>query len=226
MKSNFFLVFIVAVCCCCCQKQNGEDAADTSADLPEGWENAQPVDHFISQWTDEYPFEPDASVEIGVSERDSGLSVAVANVPFWWTEYYQTFLNQKKDNVYELLIQPTDMSADANVPIGNGGYEPWSNYRVLIDGGKSVDVVRIYRRESRFYEEDPIPKLLGEASAIEYGDCIILDACVDSGDCVPDPEVGGGNPELGEYFDCFPIESCNGHFCAWNTENEWIGVNL
>ena len=208
MKKISIVIFFISGFCCFC------DEGNKGPDLPVGFEDAQLIEHFVSEWTEQWPLDEDVSLKIGVSEREGGLSVAMANGPFWFSDYYQTFLNPKIGNVYEILIQPTDMDPE-DMLVGPG--EPWANYRVIIAGGKSSDIVKIYRRNSRFFEDDPMPFLVGEASATPNGDCAILDACAEDTDCIePGPNE----------LRCFSIEACNQKLCALPDEYQWMLENL
>lgn len=127
------------------------------ADLPDGWEQAQPVEELVQRECGGSPY--DTGVVAGV-EADLGadpLTVDATSVPFRCAQDVEGFWKQDGDTV-EVLVQPIDMHPsrvaacdclyDLEIVVGSPESEPsevvlWRRWDDLNDDNDPVEVGRV-----------------------------------------------------------------------------------
>ena len=108
-----------------------------------------------------------------------------------------------------------------DLPIGPlGTTPPIAVYRLSLSDATIDDMVRIYRRNDRLTEKNPEPVLIGETTIEDNGDCVSLVECETDLECV------GTDPEERNVYQCYNTSICEGQFCLWDNEFQWIEDNI
>ncbi len=82
------------------------------ADLPEGWEDAQPVDDFTQSDCDGSPYDTGWSEAMTASAADPGIRVVGEPVHFRCAQDVEAFYRTASGAI-DVLIQPVDMNPKA-----------------------------------------------------------------------------------------------------------------
>jgi hypothetical protein len=121
------------------------------ADLPAGWEGADPVDALVQRDCDGNPYE-DYTSTVSADFGESPLAVSVGDVPFRCAQAVSGYWRVVEGDV-EVLLQPTDMK-----PSGVAGCDCLYDVDVAIalEDDVEPDMVRVFRRWDVLNDPNPV----------------------------------------------------------------------
>jgi hypothetical protein len=192
---------------------DSSDTADTSDsggedELPEGWENAQPI--ALAQAPASGGCDSGTGVSLEVGLVAGRVQAVVDGLMTGCGEGYEGFVRERDGGGYDLLVQPIDMH-----PLGLPGCVCNRRFRGVLGNGEVGMPVDVYRRVS--FEEDPAGTVdaVGSATIEDVpAGCAALEPCDAQTPCSNE-----GNEDPNEYWDiCVDLQGCGGSVCVSHEE--------
>lgn len=131
-----------------------------SPELPEGWEDAAPVDEFTADELGETDYGDPEMGTVYISGNVDRLEVRY-HASFPCTEDLEGFQQVDGENV-NLLVQPTDLHPDAVA----GSDCTFDIDFTVVGLDEGTYHVRLYRRDNELVDEDLETELVGEGDAV------------------------------------------------------------